>query len=131
MRSIVNTFINLPINMLSIIYSYLSTPGRVRYKFASFWYRNNALKSLQHAAKNYHSMLEDEKVWYYAFIKSSCPAIESLDMVNWTILKQATPTYVTLVRLRLILIYWIRSSRLVYHHILLDTSVSYTLWNVM
>ncbi|KAL8491752.1 hypothetical protein ACS0TY_023374 [Phlomoides rotata] len=36
--------------------------GRVRYKFASFWNRNNTLRSLQHAAKNYHSMFEDEKM---------------------------------------------------------------------
>ncbi|KAH6768232.1 C2 domain-containing protein / GRAM domain-containing protein [Perilla frutescens var. frutescens] len=35
--------------------------GRVRYKFASFWNRNNALRAIQHIAKNYHAMLEDEK----------------------------------------------------------------------
>ncbi|KAK6914496.1 C2 domain [Dillenia turbinata] len=35
--------------------------GRVRYKFASFWNRNHALRALQRAAKNYHAMLEAEK----------------------------------------------------------------------
>ncbi|KAL0388101.1 UNVERIFIED_CONTAM: BAG-associated GRAM protein 1 [Sesamum radiatum] len=35
--------------------------GRVRYKFASFWNRNHALRGLQRAAKNYHDMLEAEK----------------------------------------------------------------------
>ncbi|XAR71072.1 hypothetical protein NMG60_11028169 [Bertholletia excelsa] len=35
--------------------------GRVRYKFASFWNRNHALRALQRAAKNYHAMVEAEK----------------------------------------------------------------------
>ncbi|KAL8479269.1 hypothetical protein ACS0TY_026217 [Phlomoides rotata] len=35
--------------------------GRVRYKFASFWNRNHALRGLQRATKNYHDMLEAEK----------------------------------------------------------------------
>nr|XP_027117766.1 BAG-associated GRAM protein 1-like [Coffea arabica] len=35
--------------------------GRVRYKFASFWNRNHALRGLQRSAKNYHTMLESEK----------------------------------------------------------------------
>ncbi|GER40453.1 C2 domain-containing family protein [Striga asiatica] len=35
--------------------------GRVRYKFASFWNRNHALRGLQRAAKNYHDRLEAEK----------------------------------------------------------------------
>ncbi|KAK6146358.1 hypothetical protein DH2020_020227 [Rehmannia glutinosa] len=35
--------------------------GRVRYKFASFWNRNHALRGLQRSAKNYHDMLEAEK----------------------------------------------------------------------
>ncbi|XP_015077619.1 BAG-associated GRAM protein 1 isoform X1 [Solanum pennellii] len=35
--------------------------GRVRYKFASFWNRNHALRSLQRSADNYHDMLEAEK----------------------------------------------------------------------
>ncbi|KAK4387906.1 BAG-associated GRAM protein 1 [Sesamum angolense] len=35
--------------------------GRVRYKFASFWNRNQSLKALQQAVKNYHMMLEAEK----------------------------------------------------------------------
>ncbi|KAL3641534.1 BAG-associated GRAM protein 1 [Castilleja foliolosa] len=35
--------------------------GRVRYKFASFWNRNHALRGLQRAVKNYHTMLEAEK----------------------------------------------------------------------
>ncbi|XP_019182362.1 PREDICTED: BAG-associated GRAM protein 1-like isoform X2 [Ipomoea nil] len=35
--------------------------GRVRYKFASFWNRNNTLRVLQRAVKNYHAMLEAEK----------------------------------------------------------------------
>ncbi|MBA0647392.1 hypothetical protein Goklo_015279, partial [Gossypium klotzschianum] len=39
----------------------LSISGRVRYKFASFWNRNHALRELQRAAKNYHTMLEVEK----------------------------------------------------------------------
>ncbi|KDO64003.1 hypothetical protein CISIN_1g0164561mg, partial [Citrus sinensis] len=34
---------------------------RVRYKFASFWNRNHALRQLQRIAKNYHKMLEAEK----------------------------------------------------------------------
>ncbi|CAI9108561.1 OLC1v1008191C1 [Oldenlandia corymbosa var. corymbosa] len=38
-----------------------SPDGRVRYKFASFWNRNHALRALQRAAKNYHTMLEAEK----------------------------------------------------------------------
>ncbi|PHT78565.1 hypothetical protein T459_16617 [Capsicum annuum] len=35
--------------------------GRVRYKFASFWNRNHALRSLQRSADYYHDMLEAEK----------------------------------------------------------------------
>ncbi|XP_044499501.1 BAG-associated GRAM protein 1-like isoform X2 [Mangifera indica] len=38
-----------------------SPDGRVRYKFASFWNRNHALRALQRAVKNYHAMLEVEK----------------------------------------------------------------------
>ncbi|GAB4825477.1 BAG-associated GRAM protein 1 [Ancistrocladus abbreviatus] len=38
-----------------------SPDGRVRYKFASFWNRNHAIKTLQRAAKNFHAMLEAEK----------------------------------------------------------------------
>ncbi|XWS09426.1 hypothetical protein CRYUN_Cryun40dG0083700 [Craigia yunnanensis] len=38
-----------------------SPDGRVRYKFASFWNRNHALRALQRAVKNYHAMLEAEK----------------------------------------------------------------------
>ncbi|KAB1213211.1 hypothetical protein CJ030_MR5G022388 [Morella rubra] len=38
-----------------------SPDGRVRYKFASFWNRNHALRTLQRAAKNFHDMLEAEK----------------------------------------------------------------------
>ncbi|KAH9727117.1 BAG-associated GRAM protein 1 [Citrus sinensis] len=38
-----------------------SPDGRVRYKFASFWNRNHALRQLQRIAKNYHKMLEAEK----------------------------------------------------------------------
>ncbi|XP_044466803.1 BAG-associated GRAM protein 1-like isoform X2 [Mangifera indica] len=38
-----------------------SPDGRVRYKFASFWNRNNALRALQRAVNNYHTMLEAEK----------------------------------------------------------------------
>ncbi|KAG8499954.1 hypothetical protein CXB51_006545 [Gossypium anomalum] len=38
-----------------------SSDGRVRYKFASFWNRNHALRALQRASKNYHTMLEAEK----------------------------------------------------------------------
>ncbi|KAA8532140.1 hypothetical protein F0562_006718 [Nyssa sinensis] len=38
-----------------------SPDGRVRYKFASFWNRNHALRALQRAAKNFHTMLEAEK----------------------------------------------------------------------
>ncbi|KAK1319372.1 ADP-ribosylation factor GTPase-activating protein AGD12 [Acorus calamus] len=38
-----------------------STDGRVRYMFASFWNRNHAFKVLQRAAKNFQTMLEDEK----------------------------------------------------------------------
>ncbi|XP_022849166.1 BAG-associated GRAM protein 1-like isoform X1 [Olea europaea var. sylvestris] len=35
--------------------------GRVRYKFASFWNRNHALRALQRSVNNYHAMLEAEK----------------------------------------------------------------------
>ncbi|XP_031260270.1 BAG-associated GRAM protein 1 [Pistacia vera] len=38
-----------------------SPDGRVRYKFASFWNRNHALRALQRAVNNYHAMLETEK----------------------------------------------------------------------
>ncbi|CAM8881841.1 unnamed protein product [Rhodiola kirilowii] len=38
-----------------------SPDGRVRYKFASFWNRNHALRALQRATKNFHDMLEAEK----------------------------------------------------------------------
>ncbi|KAK2971229.1 hypothetical protein RJ640_014237 [Escallonia rubra] len=38
-----------------------SPDGRVRYKFASFWNRNHALRALQRTSKNYHEMLEAEK----------------------------------------------------------------------
>lgn len=38
-----------------------SPDGRVRYKFASFWNRNHALRALQRATKNFHAMLEAEK----------------------------------------------------------------------
>ncbi|XVE80910.1 hypothetical protein DITRI_Ditri15bG0019100 [Diplodiscus trichospermus] len=38
-----------------------SPDGRVRYKFASFWNRNHALRALQREAKNYRDMLEAEK----------------------------------------------------------------------
>ncbi|KDO63998.1 hypothetical protein CISIN_1g0097411mg, partial [Citrus sinensis] len=42
---------------------------RVRYKFASFWNRNHALRQLQRTAKNYHTMLEAEKkVRSYCFM---------------------------------------------------------------
>ncbi|KAG5560978.1 hypothetical protein RHGRI_004114 [Rhododendron griersonianum] len=34
---------------------------RVRYKFASFWNRNHALRGLQRASDKYHSMVEAEK----------------------------------------------------------------------
>ncbi|GFS45948.1 C2 domain-containing protein [Actinidia rufa] len=34
---------------------------RVRYKFASFWNRNHALRALQRAANNFHAMVEAEK----------------------------------------------------------------------
>ncbi|KAI8567079.1 hypothetical protein RHMOL_Rhmol02G0093400 [Rhododendron molle] len=38
-----------------------SPDGRVRYKFASFWNRNHALRGLQRASDKYHSMVEAEK----------------------------------------------------------------------
>ncbi|KAJ7980645.1 BAG-associated GRAM protein 1 [Quillaja saponaria] len=38
-----------------------SPDGRVRYKFASFWNRNHAIKTLQRALNNFHAMLEAEK----------------------------------------------------------------------
>ncbi|XP_031479642.1 BAG-associated GRAM protein 1 isoform X7 [Nymphaea colorata] len=37
------------------------TEGRVRYKFASFWNRNNTLRALQRAAKNFKEMEATEK----------------------------------------------------------------------
>ncbi|KAI3459836.1 hypothetical protein Pfo_016499 [Paulownia fortunei] len=59
--------------------------GRVRYKFASFWNRNHVLRALQHAAKNYHAMLESEKKereqsTLLDFIKEEQPAL--LDFVK-------------------------------------------------
>lgn len=38
-----------------------SSDGRVRYKFASFWNRNHALRTLQRAANTYQEMYEAEK----------------------------------------------------------------------
>ncbi|XP_058102498.1 BAG-associated GRAM protein 1 [Magnolia sinica] len=38
-----------------------SPDGRVRYKFASFWNRNHALRALQRALKNFRHMEEAEK----------------------------------------------------------------------
>lgn len=38
-----------------------SPDGRVRYKFASFWNRNHAVRALQRAVKTFHEMLEAEK----------------------------------------------------------------------
>ncbi|GAV66531.1 C2 domain-containing protein/GRAM domain-containing protein [Cephalotus follicularis] len=38
-----------------------SPDGRVRYKFASFWNRNHAIRALQRAAKEYHAIIEAEK----------------------------------------------------------------------
>lgn len=38
-----------------------SPDGRVRYKFASFWNRNHALRALQRTAKTYRALLEAEK----------------------------------------------------------------------
>ncbi|KAK9141193.1 hypothetical protein Scep_010874 [Stephania cephalantha] len=38
-----------------------SPDGRVRYKFASFWNRNHALRALHRAVKNLHKTLEAEK----------------------------------------------------------------------
>lgn len=35
--------------------------SRIRYAFASFWNRNHAIRTLQSAAKNDHSMTEPEK----------------------------------------------------------------------
>lgn len=35
--------------------------GRVRYKFASFWNRNHALRNLQRAAKSFRAREEAEK----------------------------------------------------------------------
>ncbi|GFP93291.1 hypothetical protein PHJA_001473500 [Phtheirospermum japonicum] len=35
--------------------------GRVRYKFASFWNMNHALRALLHAAKKYNGMIEADK----------------------------------------------------------------------
>ncbi|GKB59770.1 hypothetical protein Tco_0915956, partial [Tanacetum coccineum] len=39
----------------------LQQAGRVRYMFALFWNINHAIRTLQCAAKNYHSMVEAEK----------------------------------------------------------------------
>ncbi|XP_024024614.1 BAG-associated GRAM protein 1 isoform X2 [Morus notabilis] len=38
-----------------------SPDGRVRYKFASFWNRNHALRALLRAVKSFHARLEAEK----------------------------------------------------------------------
>ncbi|CAL1365872.1 unnamed protein product [Linum trigynum] len=38
-----------------------SPDGRVRYKFASFWNRNHAIRILHRTAKNYHTLVEAEK----------------------------------------------------------------------
>ena len=49
------------------IYSAFPFSGRVRYKFASFWNRNHALRALQRSAKNYEAMLEAEKKVHFVF----------------------------------------------------------------
>jgi hypothetical protein len=46
-------------DLISSFFFYIS--GRVRYKFASFWNRNHAIRNLQRAAKNFREMLETEK----------------------------------------------------------------------
>lgn len=40
---------------------HLMLSGRVRYKVASFWNRNHALRALQLAMKNFQDTLEDRK----------------------------------------------------------------------
>lgn len=48
--------------MVDVLVTFLSLiSGRVRYKFASFWNRNHALRSLQRSADNCHDILEAEK----------------------------------------------------------------------
>jgi hypothetical protein len=56
---------------ITSFYPSLPFSGRVRYKFASFWNRNHALRGLQRAAKNYRTMLEAEKKvypWIVSFV---------------------------------------------------------------
>ncbi|XP_057469741.1 BAG-associated GRAM protein 1-like isoform X2 [Actinidia eriantha] len=47
-----------------------SADGRVRYKFASFWNRNHAVRALQRALKNFHDTEEVDKREEH----SACPA---------------------------------------------------------
>ena len=47
-------------NKVALVFS-----GRVRYKFASFWNRNHALRTLLRATKTFHERLEAEKKVYY------------------------------------------------------------------
>lgn len=54
-------YLNLYSSMSIFICFSLFYTGRVRYKFASFWNRNHALRTLQRAVKNYHAMLAAEK----------------------------------------------------------------------
>ncbi|TXG72711.1 hypothetical protein EZV62_001290 [Acer yangbiense] len=49
-----------------------SPDGRVRYKFASFWNRNHAARTLQRAVKNHHAMLEAEKKVHFLGFFNYC-----------------------------------------------------------
>ena len=60
------------------IYSAFPFSGRVRYKFASFWNRNHALRALQRSAKNYEAMLEAEKKVHFVFCANFNLSIDTL-----------------------------------------------------
>ncbi|KAF5763947.1 putative ABC-type xenobiotic transporter [Helianthus annuus] len=57
----IHVYIMYKIRYWPIVYRIVLLTGRVRYMFALFWNRNHAIRTLQHAAKNYHSMIEAEK----------------------------------------------------------------------
>lgn len=56
--------------------------GRVRYKFASFWNRNHALRGLQRAVKNYHDMLEAEKKVWTLLLLHLCALLHNIREVK-------------------------------------------------
>ncbi|GAY44784.1 hypothetical protein CUMW_084470 [Citrus unshiu] len=81
-----------------------SPDGRVRYKFASFWNRNHALRQLQRTAKNYHTMLEAEKkalmVVFLVGVDSFFSFAETFDIRAATLTLGICPDKIHLIRLK-------------------------------